>query len=376
MQKRLFASSIVVVTVFVYSAAAQTVRDPKASFIDVAQRHAELAKNTDPRTAEAVRALAFCTKLPMVPAPVGRMIIPPHYISGSHGPVNPEEAKVTKTYYAYERRVTAGMNQWLVTGGKEEAQCAQQQIDLWAQGGALLDYDPEQSRQAWFQVEWTLSSTAISESVLMNEPSLDQAMVKRDIAWMNKAAHRTVEFDKVGTQANNHHYWRGLAATATGVISGDNELFRWGVAVFRQAVDSIDERGAFPLEMARHERATHYQSFALQPLLPIAQFAERQGVDLYAYRSKSGKGIGDAVNFLGAALANPEIVKVYASEPQIVEGAGGDFYSFAEFYTHHCDPASIPASILKGLQKPTFATRIGGSTTVIDGYVPGQRPAQ
>jgi hypothetical protein len=29
----------------------------------------------------------------------------------------------------------------------------------------------------------------------------------------------------------------------------------------------------------------------------------------------------------------------------------------------------MPAAILKGLEKPTFATRIGGSTTVVDGYV-------
>jgi hypothetical protein len=29
-----------------------------------------------------------------------------------------------------------------------------------------------------------------------------------------------------------------------------------------------------------------------------------------------------------------------------------------------------PGLILKGLAHPAFATRIGGSTTVIDGYVP------
>jgi hypothetical protein len=31
----------------------------------------------------------------------------------------------------------------------------------------------------------------------------------------------------------------------------------------------------------------------------------------------------------------------------------------------------MPSTILKGLEEPTFATRIGGSTTVIDGYTPG-----
>jgi hypothetical protein len=298
------------------------------------------------------------------------MDIPHHYISGSHGPVNPAEAVATHVYYAYEDRVTAGMNQWLVTADPREAQCAQQQIDAWAQAGALLDYDPKESSQAWFQVEWTLSATAASESVLVNEPSLDPAMVKRDIAWMNKAAHRTVDFDKAGKQTNNHHYWRGLAAVAVGVVSSDDSLFQWGVGVYKQGINEIDQRGAFPQEMARHERAIHYQSFALQPLAPLASFAERQHVPLYEYRSPTGRTIRDAVNFLGAAVADPAIVKPYASEDQLIDAGASDFFSFAEFYSHYVAPQDIRPSILKGLARPTFATRIGGSTTVIDGYTP------
>jgi hypothetical protein len=277
---------------------------------------------------------------------------------------------VTRTYNDFEHRVTAGMNQWLVTSSKDEARCAQQQIDAWAQAEALLDYDPKESSQAWFQVEWTLSSIAISESVLVNERSLDAAQVKRDIQWMNKVAHRTVDFDKAGKQTNNHHYWRGLAAISTGVISSDNELFNWGVGVYKQAIDELDQRGALPQEMARHERAIHYQSFALQPLIPLAQFAERQHVSLYQYRSPSGRTVDDAVNFLGAALANPEIIKAYTPDAQELDDKSSDFFSFAEFYSHHVNPAQIPASILEGLKQPTFATRIGGSTTVVDGFVP------
>jgi hypothetical protein len=356
--------------VFVYISQAQGVKDPKASYIDVARRHAELAANKDPRTAKAIASLAFCTKLPAVAPPTGRMEIPHHYLSGSHGPTNPAEAVATRVYYAYERRVTAGMNQWLVTQSKDEAQCAQQQIDAWAQAGALLDYDPKESSQAWYQVEWTLSSTAISESVLVNEPSLDPAMVKRDIQWMNKAAHRTVEFDKAGKQTNNHHYWRGLAAVSVGVISSDNSLFNWGVGVFKQGINEVDQRGALPQEMARSERAIHYQSFALQPLVPLAEFAERQHVPLYDYKSPTGHTLRDAVNFMGAALANPEIVKAYAPDVQLIDSDAADFFSFAEFSSHHVSPQDIPPSILKGLAHPSFATRVGGSTTVIDGYTP------
>jgi poly(beta-D-mannuronate) lyase len=363
----LLATLLLSATAFVY---AQKVSDSKASYIDVQQRRTQLAHTADPRTKSAIASLSSCTALPVIEPPTGRMIIPPHYISGGHGPVNPAEAPATRPYNNFERRVTAGMNQWLVSGKKEEAQCAQQQIDLWAQAGTLLDYDSKESSQAWFQVEWTLSSIAISESVLLNEPSLDPVQVKRDIQWMNKVAHRTVEFDKAGKQTNNHHYWRGLAAVSTGVISSDDDLFNWGVAVFKQGIDELDQRGALPQEMARHERAIHYQSFALQPLIPLAEFAERQHVPLYAYKSPTGHTVKDAVNFLGAALANPDIIKNYTPDVQMIDEKGGDFFSFAEFYSHHVSPTEIPATILDGLKKPTFATRIGGSTTVIDGFVP------
>jgi hypothetical protein len=366
------ASAISAVALILLStfASAESVSNPKASYVDVQQRHELLAHNKDPRIASAIASLNFCTKLPEAQPPTGRMIIPHHYLNGSHGPTNPEEAKATRVYNSFERRVTAGMNQWLVTSSKEEAQCAQQQIDTWAKAGTLLDYDPKESSQAWYQVEWTLSSIAISESVLVNEPSLDPAQVKRDIQWMNKVAHRTVEFDIAGKQTNNHHYWRGLAAISTGVLSSDDKLFNWGVGVYKQAIDELDQRGALPQEMARHERAIHYQSFALQPLVPLAEFAERQHVPLYQYRSPSGHTVNDAVNFLGEALAKPAIIKAYTPDEQMIDDKGSDFFSFAEFYSHHVTPAQIPPTILDGLKQPTFATRIGGSTTVVDGYVP------
>jgi hypothetical protein len=354
----------------------QHVSDAKASYIDVVERHAALAQNSDPRIATAIASLRSCTKLPMVQPPTGRMNIPHHYLSGSHGPINPAEAEATRVYSDFEHRVTAGMNQWLVTSNKQEAQCAQQQIDAWAQAGALLDYDSKESSQAWYQVEWTLSSIATSESVLVNESSLDPAEVKRDVQWMNKVAHRTVDFDKAGKQTNNHHYWRGLAAVATGVISSDNALFSWGVGVYKQGIDELDQRGAFPQEMARHERAIHYQSFALQPLIPLAEFAERQHVPLYEYRSPTGHTIHDAVNFLGIALANPDVIKAYTPDAQMIDDKGADFFSFAELYSHHCKPEDLPPAIVEGLKQPTFATRIGGSTTVVDGYVPAQSRAK
>ncbi len=88
---------------------------------------------------------------------------------------------------------------------------------------------------------------------------------------------------------------------------------------YKDGVDEIDQRGAFPKELARSERSIHYQSFALQPLIPLAEFAERQGVPLFKGTSATGRTVADAVDFLGRAVADPSIVKAYTPEEQMVD---------------------------------------------------------
>ena len=136
---------------------------------------------------------------------------------------------------------------------------------------------------------------------------------------------------------------------------------------YKDGVDEIDQRGALPKEMARSERSIHYQSFALQPLIPLAEFAERQGVPLYSYASATGKTIADAIDFLGSAVADPKIVKVYTPQEQMVDSDASDFFAAVEFYAHQFPDRKLPASIAEALTKPTSATRLGGSTTVIAG---------
>lgn len=366
MQKVAQAFAVLSLSCSVIASAAH-VSNPKASYIDVQARRNDLRHATNKRVRTAIAGLPSCVKLAPVPAPVGRMNIPWHYINGSHGAVNPKEAEATKQYNEFEKRVTAGMNQWLAKGDEAEAKCAVEQLDTWAKAEALLNYDPKESSQSWYQAGWTLGSVAISESVLMNDNKLDKATQARIIHWMNRAAHKLIDFDKASKQRNNLHYWRGLAATATGVISADDELFSYGVDTYKEAVDEIDQRGAFPQEMKRSERAIHYQSFALQPLLPMAAFAERQGLAPFAYSSYSGRRIIDAVAFLGDAMADPAVVKPYIADKQMTDFDAPDFLAAEEFLHSRYDIKLLPKPIGEGLNKPTYATRIGGSMTVIAG---------
>ncbi|MDR3723169.1 MAG: alginate lyase family protein [Terracidiphilus sp.] len=344
----------------------QVAFNPRASYVDVTARRAEL-KTASARVKEAVKALGSCSAQPAVAAPIGPVKIPMHYLYGSHGPVNPAEHEATMPYALFEKRVTAGMNRFLALGDLVEARCAQDQIDVWAQAGALLDYDAGEQRQSWFQVEWTLGSVALSESVLVNDTWLDKQEVTRDLEWMNKVAHRMIGFPAATTMHNNHYYWRGLGALATGIVTGDRQLAGYGVTAYKDAVNEIDERGAFPQEMARSERSIHYQSFALQPLLAIAELAERQGMPLFEFKSKSGRTIADAIEFLGKAVADPSAVKPYTQDAQLVDSDATDFFASMEFYAHRFGERKLPAAIAAGLEKPAYATRLGGSTTVIAG---------
>jgi poly(beta-D-mannuronate) lyase len=358
----IFRSTAIATLLIATQVFAQQVKDPRASFIDVAARQAYIASTSSPLIRDAIKHAPSCVATSTIPAPAGHFTIPSHYFNGSHGPTNPAEAAATRVYNAFEKRITAGMNQYVATGSHAEAACALAQLDAWAQAKALLDYDAKESSQAWFQVEWTVSSAGTTMSVLVNDPALDAAQQKRVIQWLDAVAHKSIGFEKPG-EGNNHHYWRALEAISVGVIASDNDLFSHGVNVYKEAINQLDDNGAFPLEMARHERATHYQAFALQPLVLIAEFAERQGIDLYAYQAHKHT-LRDAIVFLGRAIDDPKLVKPYTTDEQMADYGGSDYAPFA-FYVARFGPDGIPSPILNGLKKPTEATRIGGNTTIL-----------
>jgi poly(beta-D-mannuronate) lyase len=350
---------------FASTVSAQKISSASASVLDVASRQAFLKQTTDARLRNAVAHLPSCAATPLIPAPTGEMQIPHHYMHGSNGPTNPAEAEATRTYGAFEHRVTAGMNQWVATGDEAEAQCALAQLDAWAHAKALTNYDPKAYSQSWFQAEWTLASAGVTDSVLRQDTALDAAQQARVTKWLRNAAHQLISFEKPGELGNNHHYWRALAAISIGVASDDNELFRFGVNTFKEAVGQEDSNGAFPLEMARHENAIHYQAFALQPLIMIAEFAERQNIELYAY-TEHGRTIRNAVAFLGQAIGDPGVIRHYTSDEQKTNFSAGDIAEL-EFYFARFGPDSAPASLRNLLRNPATATRVGGSTTVLAG---------
>ncbi|HTW79242.1 MAG TPA: alginate lyase family protein, partial [Terracidiphilus sp.] len=340
-----------------------TIADPSASFINVAARRAELAHATTPRVVEALSWKHGCVNSEQPVPPPGRMIIPHHYLSGSYGPINPEEAKATHPYQRFQDAVTDGASRYVATGDSAEAVCVANLLSQWAAANALLDYSYKESSQAWYQVEWTLSSISLAWSVVQNDPAIPAAQRTAILKWMHKVTEYMFDQDPHPddhARENNHAYWRALCATSVGILTSDENLYRRGLSQYARAIGQMNSDGSLPLEMARHENALHYQSFALAPLVMIAELASRQGVDLYSLRV-NGHTIADAVDFLVRASADLSLVKKYASEPQTFSlFSGKKPPAWTEFWAarHPGKPWSDIITV------PLVDSTIGGNATI------------
>jgi poly(beta-D-mannuronate) lyase len=292
--------------------------NPTASFLDVAARRAELASATNPRVLLALKDKHGCTNSEQPDPPAGRMVIPHHYLTGSNGPVNPEEAKATDPYRRLQYAVTDGASRYVATGDHAEAACVASLLARWAASKALLDYTYRESSQAWYQVEWTLGSISLAYSIVQSDPAVSADRRSRILRWMHDVSDHMFDQDPhpdEPARENNHAYWRALCAASVGILTNDAGLYRRALKQYERAIGQMNSDGSLPLEMTRHENALHYQSFALAPLVMIAELAARQGTDLYSVRVNN-RTIADAVDFLVRASANPGLMKQYASEPQ------------------------------------------------------------
>ena len=261
------------------------------------------------------------------------------------------------------------LDELIETGVIDQADLAQvtgstpRSVSRWANARTLLDYSYQESSQAWYQVEWTLSSVSLAWSVVESDPAIPAAQRKQILDWMHHVAEYMFDQDPHSddhARENNHAYWRALCAASVGILTNDNKLYRRALQQYVRAIGQMNPDGALPLEMARHENALHYQSFALTPLVMTAELAARQGIDLYSVNVKSHT-IADAVDFLVRASANPDLMKQYASELQTFSlFSGKKPPAWLEFWAAR-HPGKPWDSLLN---QPLSDSTIGGNATL------------
>lgn len=349
------------------------VRDPNASFLDVQARRIALGNAQTPRLREALSSLKSCTEATVPGPPAAPLYVPNHYKGGDHPESDPLSAMITEPYFDVQDAVAWGANRYLATGDPREAACVIHALLPWARSKALLNYNAEDEMQVWFQSTWTVASLSLSVSVIRGEPTLNPAERDQVIAWLVAAAHKAVSEKRgpnAGSNRNCHFFWRGLAATAAGVIGNDNELFAYGLRTYATAIDEMDSRGAFPLEMEAKDRALHRQGFAIAPLVMIAELANRQGLDIFNLEEHKRR-LSDAIGFLAKGIDDPSLVRKYTKETQdlsLDQDQGATLLAWVEFWDAHSpDPAWE-----NQLQRPLYDRFLGGNATLYAAPIAGK----
>ena len=279
------------------------VNNPNASYFDVHIRSSFLKTSSNTVFLSAKTSEFDCSSYPTDPIDY-YLVMPAFYEnrSGWH--------KANVPLERFERYITRLAELYVTTANNSYAKCLTEVLCEWAEKDSLLSFDYEgNSKQAWYAIEWTTTSAGMAYSIIKDNPSIQSKIKHKIEIWLRKVAKKQISYPGGPTSCcNNHSYWRGLEATIVGVVTNDNNLFRFGIKKYISALNSMNKDGSFPLEMHRGKRALHYQNFAILPLVYIAEIASRQGYNLYDLKIND-KDLHLAINFLMKCINNIEIIK-------------------------------------------------------------------
>ncbi|MFE5309591.1 alginate lyase family protein [Isoptericola sp. NPDC056605] len=121
-------------------------------------------------------------------------------------------------------------------------------------------------------------------------------------------------------RTNNWGNWGMVLVIATAAYLEDEALFQTAVHRWKYFVEhQIDADGTLPLEISRNDgTGSHgiwYTHFTLQPQTIAAEIALVNGVDLYDYRSPSGRSLRQAYEAVSGWVAEPETFPVWQGDP-------------------------------------------------------------
>lgn len=309
-----------------------SVTDPDASYFDVRERM-ELLHETNnsllmQHREELAKYAPSCRQRLEIPTITAKMRIPGFYPT-------PEAWRLsTEPLFKFEDTVSELAGSYVASGNEYYAECLVKFLDNWAQEGALLDfYYHWEDPQAWFSLESMIFAAGMAYSVVRPHATGLEEEKGRVEEWLNELANTHMEIEGADSSCcNNHFYRRALYATTVGVLTEDNDMFRFGVSAVYSALHDMTEEGAFPLEMERGRRATHYQNYALLYLIPIMEIAARQGYDVYEMEI-DGLTMHDAVDFAMDILEDPTELGELAPREQYTGFLKDDqYFAWMEMY--------------------------------------------
>lgn len=182
--------------------------------------------------------------------------------------------------------VSRAADAWRSTGSRIAAKCV---YSLLSQAAAADAWVAEMPNGVDTSLQnWLLSAAAIAYLKVRGSGAGTPAEDKQIQQWFASLAGQVrAYFDlqrtRPGTEAwNNHMYWAGLSVMAQGVADNDENGFLWGLATYRMGLYAIQPDGSLDAEMARGQKALHYQLYALAPLVLMAELGEANGIPMYS----------------------------------------------------------------------------------------------
>lgn len=306
------------------------------------------------------------------PAPIVSLKVISKY--GNDGPmrdtVDPDADRAFEAQMApirkFAQSVVKMANRYTQDGRAADARCALTWLNAWAEGKALTEMSNPNA-----QFERAQIVTGLGIALIQISPAVEgDARLATVTRWMSGLATSTDAFfsatrDKLRGSRNNHAYWAALASAAVAVVADDRKLLDWAVKTYKDGVCGATAQGGLPLELTRGKKALEYHLFALNALVPIAAFAEANGIKAY---SICDGALSRIVQFTLQSVADPSAIAAAAGKPQEPFPKGlppAQSVAFLELYRRAFPEAPIDARLLA--LRPFVSTALGGNQTLLYG---------
>ena len=289
----------------------------------------------------AIRSAAACD----VPAPL-KTVDPPGFYDDGAGYAN--AVKPMRNFIA-KLNHAADAGQWA---------CALDLLEEWARADALMG--PISGYQGHYERSW--AGTDFAMVILRMPADFKQANASRFAVidrWLERIATSTRDSEAINHLHNNLVYWAGLNLVAIGTVTNNASLIDSGLIRAREGIHDIGPNGALEREVRRGNRALHYHTFALLPLVFSAELVQRRGIDLY---KENNHAISRLANLVIESMINPaSFAKITPIKQELFPWTFRDEIAWVEPYFSRTEDTRLPPIIAS--RRPFNEWRLGGDVS-------------
>lgn len=248
------------------------------------------------------------------------------------------------------------------SAGNRDWSCALNQLESWAKADALMGHIS--GYQGYYERSWAGTDFAM---IVLRMPrdfrEANKGAFESIDAWLERIAVATRDSEAINHLHNNLVYWAGLDLISIGTVTGNASLIDSGLLRIRQGIRDIGPNGSLAREVKRGNRALHYHTFALIPLVFAAELVQRRNIDLY--RENDG-AIGRLANLVIDAVEDPaSFAKITPVRQDLFPWTFQDELCWLEPYYARFKDNRLPALIAP--RRPFSEWRLGGNVTQVWG---------